>query len=328
MKKKIRLAYIYRKCKSLELTNFYTNQIHFFFDALKRSDNFEMIYLPSDSTLDITAYDGRIDAILLHENANTGDEIVPDQIFGLEKLKVPVIAKIGDPWQVRKFDVKEHHEKYKIDGYFGIQSKDLVYRYYPKNYRYETIFYGIEPSLYQNLTPFRNRIKNKILNSGAIINKKFSSRFIHKLKSGDANPSIHYKLRTMCNELSYVDYTPTLDHEFFGDKYPRLLQKYCASIAATTDCYTMKYFEMPASGCLTFMEITDFNSGRLLGFEDGVNSIHINEKNYKEKFAEYISDITNPKWEEIASNGKIHALQNFSNDKGTDSLYEYISEFL
>jgi hypothetical protein len=204
----------------------------------------------------------------------------------------------------------------------------LVNRYYPKNYKYKTIFYGLESTLYENLTPFKDRINNKILNSGAIINNKISSRLLHKLKSGDANPSKHYKLRTMCNELPYVDYTPTLDHKFYGDNYPLLLQKYAASIAATTDCYTMKYFEMPASGCMTFMEITDYNFGKSLGFEDGLNCIYINEKNYKNKFLEYISDITNPKWEEIASNGRIHALQNFNNENGVNSLYEYISEFL
>lgn len=328
MEKKIRLAYIYRKCKSLEYTNFYTNQIHFFFNALKISHNFEMTYIPSDSILDITPYDGKIDAILLHENANTGDDIIPEQIIGINKLQIPVIAKIGDPWQARKFDVQEHHEKYNIDGYFGIQSEGLVNRYYPKNYKYKTIFYGLESTLYENLTPFKDRINNKILNSGAIINNKISSRLFHKLKSGDANPSKHYKLRTMCNELPYVDYTPTLDHKFYGDNYPLLLQKYAVSIAATTDCYTMKYFEMPASGCMTFMEITDYNFGKSLGFEDGLNCIYINEKNYKNKFLEYISDITNPKWEEIASNGRIHALQNFNNENGVNSLYEYISEFL
>ncbi|WKT58330.1 hypothetical protein QVH35_02425 [Candidatus Nitrosotenuis chungbukensis] len=131
----------------------------------------------------------------------------------------------------------------------------------------------------------------------------------------------------MCNSLPYVDYTTTLGHEYVGDKYPLLLQKYATAIAATTDIYTMKYFEMPAAGCLTFMEITDKNYGKNLGYRDGENAIFINEKNYKEKFQEYLSDINNPKWKEMANLGRDHAMKNFNNDKGIESLVELIKEF-
>ncbi len=39
--------------------------------------------------------------------------------------------------------------------------------------------------------------------------------------------------------------------------------------------------------CLTFMEITEQNSGSYLGFIDGQTFIFINEQNYKKKFEEY-----------------------------------------
>ena len=66
--------------------------------------------------------------------------------------------------------------------------------------------------------------------------------------------------------------------------------QYCAAIAATTTNPNIKYWEIPAAGCLTFMEITEKNDGGVLGYEDGETAIFINEKNYKRKFDEYLSN--------------------------------------
>ena len=82
-------------------------------------------------------------------------------------------------------------------------------------------------------------------------------------------------------EIPFVDYTPTLNHKYTGDLYPRLLEQYAASIAATTYNANIKYWENAASGCLTFMEITEKNRGNFLGYRDVENCVIINEKNYK-----------------------------------------------
>lgn len=137
-----------------------------------------------------------------------------------------------------------------------------------------------------------------------------------------------YKLRTMCNDLPYVDYTSTLQHEYIGDKYPHLLEQYCCAIAASTNVYAPKYFEIPAAGCMTFMEVTEQNYAKGLGFIDGENSVFINEKNYKPKFEEYLADKDNPKWEKIAENGRMHAIENFNNDRGIDSLVDLMEELM
>ncbi len=266
--------------------------------------------------------------IILYENANTGDNCVPEKILGLSSSDIPVIVKLGDPWMSKTFDFKKNHEDYNISAYFGFPPDSIFNKYYPKNYKYKTIFYGLENSQYEKLTPFHNRIKEKILNSGAVASKKLRNRLYCKLFKGDANPILHYKLRTMCNNLSYVDFRETFSHDLTGDKYPLYLQQYASAIASTTDTYTMKYFEMPAANCLTFMEVTEKNSASILGFIDGESAIFINEKNYKEKFDEYLSDINNPKWEKIANMGRIHALENFSNDKGVDSLIDFIEDLI
>ena len=295
---------------------------------MNRNKRIQVNYVISEKNFDVKKLNEKPDIIILYENANTGDDCVPEKIYGLKSLEIPVIVKLGDPWKSKTFDFKQNHEDYNILAYFGSYPKSIFYKYYPKNYKYKTIFYGLETSQYEGLTPFHDRIKNKILNSGAIASNKLRNRLFSKLFRGDADPMLHYKLRTMCNDLPYVEYRDTFSHDFIGDKYPLFLQKFASAIAATTDTYTMKYFEMPAANCLTFMEVTPKNSADFLGFVDGESAIFINEKNYKEKFDEYLSDINNPKWEKIANMGRIHALETFSNDKGVNSLVDYIEDLI
>jgi len=76
------------------------------------------------------------------------------------------------------------------------------------------------------------------------------------------------------------------------------------------------------------MEITKLNQGDYLGFQDGETAIFINEKNYKQKFNEYLNDPNNPKWELIANQGRKHALENLNNDKAVTSLVELMEEIL
>ena len=67
---------------------------------------------------------------------------------------------------------KEYHKKWKVDYYFHFWPEPFFHSILPKNYKYKSIIYGLETSLYKNVKPFDERIKNKILNSGAIGNPK------------------------------------------------------------------------------------------------------------------------------------------------------------
>ena len=42
--------------------------------------------------------------------------------------------------------------------------------------------------------------------------------------------------------------------------------QYCGAIASTTTNPNIKYWEIPAAGCLTFMEITEKNDGMMERF--------------------------------------------------------------
>jgi len=138
----------------------------------------------------------------------------------------------------------------------------------------------------------------------------------------------HYKLRTICNKLPYVDHPEKNGVTYTGDDYPLLLSKYRAAIASTSIFPTRKYLEIPAAGCLTFMEITDRNMGKYLGYKDGETAIFINENNYKNKFEEFLSDPDNPKWEEIANAGRKYTLEELNNDKAVESLVEIMESLI
>ena len=76
------------------------------------------------------------------------------------------------------------------------------------------------------------------------------------------------------------------------------------------------------------MEITEKNDGLHTGFIDNETSIFINEKNYVQKFQEYLDDVDNPKWKEIAQAGNNFALKNFNNDVGVNSLVDLMTELI
>jgi len=326
MSKKIRLAFIYKASNPyMSKTAWATTYYHFFMDALKRNQELEVSYFPAENSFDASKLKNNFDIILLWENHPWG---TPDELIGIQNLEIPVICRINDAHDAKIRGKIQYHEKYKIDYYFGYLPENFFYKYYPKNFKYKVILYGLEPSLYANVTPFSQRIKNKILCSGAAGSTKLRSRVKDIFIRGERSLYRHYKLRTKCIELPYVNYTTTLQHEYINDKYPLLLMKYAGSITAHSLYPVIKYWESTAAGCLTFMEVTEKNRADILGFKDGEHAIFINEKNYKTKFEEFLSDSENPKWEEIAKAGREYTMTNLTNDEATESLVEIMKEFV
>lgn len=323
---KIRVAFIYHESNIVLSGNHYDNTYyHFFMKALNRNKQINVTYFATKDTFDALILKNKFDIILLWQNSTFG---MPKKIFNMKKLEIPVIAKYGDPSDAKN-SIK-YHSKWKIDWYIHFLPPSYMAKLYPKHFRYESIHFGLEQSLYQNVNSFKNRIKDKILNSGVVGSNKITNKIYWFIKNrSDKNPYIGYKLRTMCNDLPYVDYTSTLKHKYVNDDYVSLLQKYRVGLAATSDSPTIKYWEIPAAGCLAFMEITEKNYGEeIIEFEDGKSAIFINQDNYKEKFEEYLSDYDNPKWEEIAKNGRKIALEKYNNDKGIESLVNLMKKLL
>jgi len=85
-------------------------------------------------------------------------------------------------------------------------------------------------------------------------------------------------------------------------------------------------WEIPAAGCMTFLEVNEKNNADSFGFKDQENAIFVNEKNYKERFQEYLENIENSKWRKIAENGRKFVMENLNNDKAVESLVELMRD--
>lgn len=324
--KKIRVALIYKKNYNyFQSSHFDRTSYDFFFTALQRNSDLQVTYMPVENTLDVSKLQGKIDIILLPNNYVTA---VPENLIGIHQSSIPVICRTGDPHWAKKLNLFSYHEKWKIDHYFGAIPKSYFYKFYPKEFKYKEIIFGLESSLYSNLKPFCDRNKNRILNSGSVGKNRIISRIANSIIYPKRSAWYFYKLRTKCNYLPYVDHSSIQGNKYPNTNYPEYLSQYRAAIAATTYYPTQKYWEIPAAGCLSFMEFTEINDGSYLGFVDNETAIFINEKNYKKKFENFLEDPDNPKWEEIAIKGRQHALENLSNDQATNSLVNLMREFI
>jgi len=327
MNRKIKVALIYKSTYHAFHPDFFEkSSFDFFMKALKRNPQIEISYFSVDGDyFDTKKLKNNCDVILL---ANHDPGAIPTILEGIQNLDVPVICRTGDQHFVKRDNTIGFHEKYKIDYYFGSNPKSYFYKFLPQDFMYQEIPLGLEPSLYQNLRPYKERIKDKILNSGSVGKLSIKSRVANAILNPKRSAWYFYKLRTISNKLPYVDHSGMKGSKYVNDDYPTYLSRYRSAIAASTWYPTQKYWEIAAAGCLVFMEITQKNDGSYLGFKDGETAIFINEKNYKDKFQAFLKDPDNPKWEQIANAGRQHAINNLTNDNATEKLVEVMKKLL
>ena len=326
--KKIRVALVYKKSYNFfQPDHFDRTSYDLFFKALKRNRQLEISYYPCEKKFDVSKIKGVCDIILIPNNRTDG---CPDTIIGIKNSSIPIISKTGDPHDTKKYNQIEFCEKNKIDYLFSHHPDSLIYKYYPKNIKHKTIIYGLEPQLYQNVSPFKTRIKDRILITGKMGRTDLRNRIANYVLNPGRSGWYLYKLRTLCKELDYVEYNGIKEKlsDNKNQDYPTYTSKYRAIIAATTFYPTLKYWENSAAGCLTFMEITKKNNGYFLGYKDNETAIFIDEKNYKEKFQQYVSDPDNPKWEQIANAGREYTMNNLTNEQAVISLVELMKEMI
>ena len=322
--KQIRVALVYKKSYNFfQPDHFDRTYYDFFFKALKRNRELEISYHPCEKKFDVSKIKGACDIILVSNNRTDG---CPDILTGIKNSDIPVISRTGDPHDAEKYNQIEFCEKNKIEHLFSHHPDSLIYKYYPKNIKHKTIIYGLEPQLYQNVSPFKTRIKDRILITGKMGRTDLRNRAANYILNPGRSGWYLYKLRTLCTKLNYVEYRGMKGKKYVDEDYPTYTSKYRAIIAATTFYPTLKYWENAAAGCLTFMEITKKNDGYFLGYKDNETAIFINEKNYKEKFQQYIDDPDNPKWEQIANAGREYTMNNLTNEQALISLVELMKE--
>ena len=324
----IKVAMIYSsKVKSLSDHYYTKNDYNFFKRAIFRNRNLEVDYVDSLNKIDVSRLEKDYDVILLPEFTDTEVQALK----GIRDTRIPVIARAHDPHTVLIFDKIGLSVSLKVDWFFGFYAPATFYKYYPKHFRYEAVHIGLEPSMYENVKPWNERISDKIAISGILDKPDLRHRLYYRVllrRPPELSSWYHYKLRTKCNSLPYVTHTRDILPGQSTDTLPELLSRFRAGIAATTSFPTIKYKETPAAGCLTFMEVTEQNHGSFLGYEDGKTAIFINDTNYTKKFQEYLDNPDDPRWERIAMAGRRYVLENLSNDKGVEKLVSMMRKAL
>tara|TARA_Y100000590_G_scaffold180713_1_gene205949 strand:+ start:2191 stop:3174 length:984 start_codon:yes stop_codon:yes gene_type:complete len=326
MNKKIKLALVYKKNYNyFQPDHFDKTTADFFLKSFERNETLEVTYHPCEKTFDTQKLKGKCDVILLPNNRSDG---APDKLENIDEVGIPVISRTGDPHWANKYNQTQFIEENKIDLVFSSHPDSYIYKFYPKSVNHKTIIYGLEKQLYEKIIPFKERVKDKILCTGATGKTNIKSRVANAILNPKRSGWYFYKLRTLTTKLPYVDYSKIKNGKYANDDYVTYLTRYRASIAATTFYPTLKYWENAAAGCLTFMEITEKNDGTFIGFKDNESCIFINENNYQSKFQEFLSDPDNPKWEEIAQLGRDFAMNELSNDNAVEIIIESIKKLI
>ena len=294
--------------------------------AMPRNPKIEVEFFCTKEKFDTSTLKHRSDVIILPDNRAPH---IPDELVSIKETKIPVISRTGDPHTIKQYNRLSFHQSHCIQYYFGPMTADYFHKFYPKEFRFKFIMAGLEPQLYTKIKPFNERIDNKILNSGNVGNPKLKSRVANAILNPKKSSWYFYKLRTLCNKLPYVDYSGYSGNSYVHKDYPSYVSSYKAAIAASTHYAVIKYLEIAAAGCLTFMEVSQKNSdATLLGFRDYENAIFINENNYKQRFEKFISDPDNPQWEKIAKNGREHTMNNLNNDEAVKLLIDVMEEII
>ena len=201
--RKIKVAFIFKTSNPFMSGKHFDNSwYNFHVNALKRNNDIEISYFHGEEEFDTTVLRDNFDMILLWSNCTFG---MPKELIGLQELDIPVISGVSDPVDAK--DSIRLHKKWKIDYYYHFTHEDFFYELYPRDFKYRKIVMGVETSIYKNVRSFNDRIKNKILLTGAIGNKKILSRVLNDIKRPKWNAYRFYYLRTKCSDLSYVDYT-------------------------------------------------------------------------------------------------------------------------
>lgn len=303
-------------------------EYNFFRHALFRNKKLEIDHFDTLGRVDVSKVAQNYDVVLIPYI----DITTSLALAGIRDYNIPVIGRPTDPHNVLKLDMIGLAESLKIDWFFDFYAPASFYEYYPKRFKYGIVHMGLEPSLYATGIPWDRRTPNKIVLTGALDKPDFMHKMYYRIylrRPKALSSDFHYKLRTKCNKLSYVLHTQDVYPGQSSEQLNAALSGFRAAIAAMTTYPTVKYKEIPAAGCLTFMESTERNHGVAhLGYEDGKNAIFINETNYLEKFQEYLENLDDPRWEKIARNGRKHALENLSNDRGVEMLVDIIRKAL
>lgn len=317
----VRIAFVYRPSWGYWRPDYTINtRYEFFFNALARAKHAKVGYFGSERPVDAKELKGRWDVILC-----TNSALGTPRIANVAESGMPVVAQTHDPHLVKELDMMRDMQEHRVSCCFGFMPREYFHKYFPKSCRYELVRWGLETRLFKD-APFGPRKKDRVLLTGKLGRRGLVKRIIHAAsRRGQSEVAANYRLRRACAGLPGVDYSgrdPVTGRYLNGGKrtYAEHLSGYRAAVAAAGLYPTAKYWETPAAGCLTFMEVNRKNGADRLGYRDMESAVFIDAKNYKERISQYLESPDDPSWERIAGAGRRHAAENLSNDRAAEAL--------
>lgn len=316
---KIKVTFVYKK-NNYFLSKHHRSKLyyHFFIKALKRNKEIDVTYIKVDKTFNCNhltecdiflSYSAKLKFSPYYQN--------------MRKCKIPSLFLSGDQHDYPA--QKSLTEEYGITNFFFMTGEKYFYKFFPKHCNYRQVFLGAEPEIYFNgMENWKKRKSNKVLNSGLTCD----NRFYNLRLMARSCPNVEYYDEKLTRESARGVPEHLQSTKYIGDKYVNLLYQYRAAIVACTTGIVPKYFEIPACGCLPFMEVTPQNEVSTMGYTDGVNAVFINKNNFSNKLEEYMETRDDPKWHNIAKASYNYALNNFTNDHGVSQLVQFMKEII
>lgn len=298
---KLKVAFVHKSHPYLTDTYFSQQYNYFFNGALKRNQDIEVV----DCCVD------EVDPIWLN-----GFDVV--LLMGLKASKLPTsdwrkcnTIKISCCHDCHVIDGEyvKRAESFGINHFFYHHPEKYFRKFAPDHWKYKRVFMCIDKEVYSRCSPWEYRIKDMVLHTGHVDN------------------GIHYELRPKLIRLDGVHHI-NRSNFFTGRNYVKLLNSFCASIAACSTVTVNKYLESMTAGCITFTEVNDNNGWEELELIDNVNCVMIKEDNYKSKISEYIECCNDPRYQLIGNEARRIVMNRFNTDIQAEGLVEWIKEII
>ena len=290
------------------------NMRKFFFDALPRVAN--VTFYGEEDELDLTPHADKHDAWIFFDAVEWG---IPRRLKGVGKLKAPKVCMIGDCHGAEKrseaygMTKRQCCEMWDFDAYFFQHTPGYFYQFFPVDWTYWWIPFGVDAELYREVRPWAERRRDKVLLTG-VLGPEFYPLRTRLAK----DPRIHYHVPG-----SYSGYDGYAPGQFDGDRYKLLLEGWGGTVASGYSVLA-KYFEAPAAGCLTFAHIDGDNGCEIIGFRNGETAVGGCSEEIDQVVDTYLAAPDDPAWGKIAANGRRYVMENFTHDRCAQRLVDAI----
>ena len=304
-------------------------EYYFFVHIILSSKRLEVQQLDTLNRISISKLEEYYDGIL----TLSMDIVTSFALKNVRDYGIMAITESCDLYCILVQNVTRLTTNFKIEWFFDFYSPASFHEFYPKHFQYDATHMRLESLLYINEILCKGRITDK-MTIDDMTDKKFNvvrmlyhNVYIRKLKT--LLPSFQYRLRMKDNNLLYVVHIYDVCPSHSSGQLDNVLSVFMTTVVAMTAYLTVRYKEIPATECLTFIESIKRNYVALrLRFKDDKNYVFVDESNYLKKFQECLYSKDSPRWKKLAHKCRKHVLENLYNSKSIEKIVNIMSKAL